>query len=149
MRKKDRHRLINRLLNEHVIRKQEDFVEILKQQGIDVTQATISRDIKEMKLIKVPSVGGGYQYSMPAETKENLEERLNRLLVDGFVAVDVMEKFVYLKSVPGNAAAIAKLVEKQFKSDLFAVLNDDDGVLMLTRSEESAEQLRQYFMRYL
>lgn len=149
MRKKDRHRLINRLLNENVIRKQEDFVEILKNQGIDVTQATISRDIKEMKLIKVPSVNGGYQYSMPAETKENLEERLDRLLTDGFVGVDVMDKFVYVKALPGNAAAIGKLVEKQFKSNLFAALNDDDGVLILARSESAAQDLKEFFMQYL
>ncbi|EAG2265802.1 ArgR family transcriptional regulator, partial [Listeria monocytogenes] len=54
MRKKERHRLITRLLSEQDIQKQEDFVELLKDRGVSVTQATISRDIKELKLVKVP-----------------------------------------------------------------------------------------------
>ena len=67
MRKKDRHRLIIRLLNEFAIEKQEDFVEILKKHGVEVTQATISRDIKELKLVKIPAADGNYRYSLPQE----------------------------------------------------------------------------------
>ncbi|MDU3405526.1 MAG: ArgR family transcriptional regulator, partial [Enterococcus faecalis] len=62
MRKQDRHRLITRLLTEKNIQKQEDFVNYLQEKGVAVTQATISRDIKDMKLIKVPSAEGGYRY---------------------------------------------------------------------------------------
>ena len=80
MRKKDRHRLITRLLSEQDIRKQEEFVEILKSKGISVTQATISRDIKELKLIKVPASDGGYRYSIPAETNEDVNTKLEKLL---------------------------------------------------------------------
>ena len=65
MRKQDRHRLITRLLTEKNIQKQEDFVNYLQEKGVAVTQATISRDIKDMKLIKVPSAEGGYRYSLP------------------------------------------------------------------------------------
>ncbi|HFN2111546.1 TPA: arginine repressor, partial [Enterococcus faecium] len=101
MRKKDRHRLITRLLSEQDIRKQEEFVEILKSKGISVTQATISRDIKELKLIKVPASDGGYRYSIPAETNEDVNTKLEKLLKDAFVAVDQMEKFVILKTLPG------------------------------------------------
>lgn len=149
MRKKDRQQLITRLLKEHTIRKQEDFVAILKDEDVAVTQATISRDIKEMKLIKVPALTGGYQYSLPAENQENVEERLNRLLSDGFVAVDVMEKFVYLKTLPGNAAAIAKLLQAQYAEELFSVINDDDGILLIVRTEQAAEDLRSFLMDYL
>lgn len=149
MRKKDRHRLITRLLTENIIRKQEDFVAVLKNQGIDVTQATISRDIKEMKLIKIPAVGGGYQYGMPIEPKENLEQRLDKLLRDGFMAVNSMEKFVFLKTVPGNAAAIAQMIEKQFQEILFSTLNDDDGILLIAQSEDAATELKAFFARYL
>lgn len=59
MRKQDRHRLITRLLTEKNIQKQEDFVNYLQEKGVAVTQATISRDIKDMKLIKVPSAEAG------------------------------------------------------------------------------------------
>ncbi|MDH6364435.1 transcriptional regulator of arginine metabolism [Enterococcus sp. PF1-24] len=149
MRKKDRHRLIARLLNENVIQKQEEFVEILKAQGIEVTQATISRDIKELKLIKIPALTGGYQYAMPTETKENLEERLNRLLKEALVNVKVMEKFVFLQTVPGNAAAVSQMLEKQMREQIFATLNDDAGILLIANSEAEAQALEKYLLAYL
>lgn len=149
MRKKERHRLITRLLTEKNIQKQEDFVDLLKARGVLVTQATISRDIKELKLIKVPSPEGGYRYSMPAETAEDIGAKLGKLLKDAYVSTDRMDKFVVLKTLPGNAAALANLIDRLYKDDLFAALNDDDNVLMIARSEESAEKLQREFMSYL
>lgn len=143
MRKQERHRLITRLLNEHDIKRQEDFVMILADEGIKVTQATISRDIKEMKLIKVPSTNGGYRYSVPHKNEENLSERLTELLQEAFLSVDQMEKLVVLKTLPGNASAAANLIEKFFNKKLFAVLNDDDSVLMIARLEDNAKELYQ------
>lgn len=137
MRKLERQQLITQLLAEYDIKKQEDFVEILKKRGITVTQATISRDIKEMKLIKVPARNGGYRYSLPAQTEENLADKLTSLLKEAFVAVDQMEKFVSLKTLPGNASAAANLLERYF--ELFAILNDDDSVLMIAKTEAAAE----------
>ncbi|MGX7350783.1 ArgR family transcriptional regulator [Enterococcus canis] len=149
MRKKDRHRLITRLLSEYDIQKQEDFVRILKEQGIEVTQATISRDIKEMKLVKVPGPNGSYHYSLPAETKEDVTQRLEKIMRDAFVAVDQMEKFVVLQTIPGNASAIANLIDKRFGELLFASVADDDHILMVARTEEGAEKLKNAFLEYL
>lgn len=149
MRKKDRHRLITRLLADKNIQKQEDFVLFLEEKGVTVTQATISRDIKEMKLIKVPSTDGGYRYSVPAETKENTNAKLEKLLKDAFVSVDQMEKYVILRTIPGNAAASANLIEKKYKDALFATINDDDSILMIARTEKDAELLKKEFYKYL
>ncbi|KAF1297143.1 arginine repressor [Enterococcus sp. JM4C] len=149
MRKKDRHRLITRLLSEQSIQKQEEFVELLDAKGVEVTQATISRDIKEMKLIKIPSAEGGYRYSLPAETSEDVGLKLEKLLKDAFVSVDQMEKFVSLKTLPGNASAAANLIDKRYKKELFSTINDDDNVLMITKTEEAARYLKQEFLRYL
>lgn len=149
MRKKDRHRLITRLLADKNIQKQEDFVAYLQEKGIEVTQATISRDIKEMKLIKVPAIDGGYRYSMPAETKEDTSLKLEKLLKDAFVSVDQMEKQVILRTIPGNAAAVSNLIEKQYKGIVFAAINNDDRVLIIARTEKDAEFLKNEFFRYL
>ncbi|OUK20152.1 ArgR family transcriptional regulator [Enterococcus faecium] len=138
MRKKDRHRLITRLLSEQDIRKQEEFVEILKSKGISVTQATISRDIKELKLIKVPASDGGYRYSIPAETNEDVNTKLEKLLTDAFVAVDQMEKFVILKTLPGNASAAANLLDKRYKQELISISHDDNKCLMIPLTETRA-----------
>jgi transcriptional regulator of arginine metabolism len=149
MRKKDRHRLITRLLADKNIQKQEDFVTYLQEKGVEVTQATISRDIKEMKLIKVPSAEGGYRYSMPAETKEATSVKLEKLLKDAFVSIDQMEKQVILRTIPGNAAAVSTLIKRQYKEIVFAAINDDDSVLIIARTENDAEFLKNEFFRYL
>ena len=149
MRKKDRHRLIARLLVEKNIQKQEDFVTYLSEKEVDVTQATISRDIKEMKLIKVPSIDGGYRYSMPAETKEDTLIKLERLMKDAFISVDQMEKYVFLRTIPGSGAASANLLEKHYKENIFAAISGDDSVLMITKTEADAEFLKKEFFQYL
>ncbi|NRC83612.1 ArgR family transcriptional regulator [Enterococcus faecalis] len=149
MRKQDRHRLITRLLTEKNIQKQEDFVNYLQEKGVAVTQATISRDIKDMKLIKVPSAEGSYRYSLPLETQANTSAKLAKLLKDAFVAAEQMEKYVVLRTIPGNAAACGSLIEKNYQEKLFAVINDDDSVLMIARTEEAAEKLHKELLSYL
>ena len=148
MKKKERQRLLTRFLSEHEIQKQEEFVDYLKLQGIEVTQATISRDIKELKLIKVPSVNGGYRYSLPNESQEDVIEKLNKLLQTALVSVDQMEKFVILRTLPGNASAVGNLVDKYYQKELFSSLNDDDKVLMITWTEEKAVELAENFRKY-
>ncbi|HCM86662.1 MULTISPECIES: arginine repressor [Enterococcus] len=143
MRKQERHRIITQLLNEYDVKKQEDFVAILGQQGITVTQATISRDIKEMKLIKVPAQNGGYRYSIPRKEQEDVDGKLADLLKEAVISVDQMEKFINVKTLPGNASACANLLEKQFAKGLFTTLNDDDGVLMIARTDEDARNIQQ------
>ena len=148
MKKKERQRLLTRFLTEHEIQKQEEFVDYLKLQGIEVTQATISRDIKELKLIKVPSVNGGYRYSLPNESQEDVIEKVNKLLQTALVSVDQMEKFVILRTLPGNASAVGNLVDKYYQKELFSSLNDDDKVLMITWTEEKAVELAENFRKY-
>lgn len=143
MRKDERHRIITKLLSEYDVKKQEEFVTVLAREGVKVTQATISRDIKEMKLIKVPSPNGGYRYSMPLQEQEDVNEKLADLLKDAMVSIDQMEKFISVKTLPGNASACANLLEKQFMKNLFTTLNDDDSVLMIARTEDDAEYIKQ------
>ena len=137
MRKQERHRIITQLLNEYDVKKQEDFVEILSQQGVTVTQATISRDIK------VPAQNGGYRYSVPRKEQEDVNGKLADLLKEAVVFVDQMEKFITVKTLPGNASACANLLEKQFTKILFTTLNDDDSILMIARTEEDAKHIQQ------
>lgn len=148
MKKKERQRLLTRFLSEHEIQKQEEFVAYLKLKDVEVTQATISRDIKELKLIKIPSTSGGYRYSLPNESQEDVIEKLNKLLQTALVSVDQMEKFVVLRTLPGNASAVGNLIDKYYQQDLFSSLNDDDKVLMITWTEEKAVELAANFRIY-
>ena len=147
--KKRRQAKIIELISQNDIETQEELQQLLNEHGYEVTQATISRDIKELKLIKVPASDGGYRYSIPAETNEDVNTKLEKLLKDAFVAVDQMEKFVILKTLPGNASAAANLIDKRYKKELFSIINDDDNVLMITRTEDQAVLLKKDFLHYL
>ncbi len=74
---------------------------------------------------------------------------MEKLLKDAFVAVDQMEKFVILKTLPGNASAATNLIDKRYKKELFSIINDDDNVLMITRTEDQAVLLKKDFLHYL
>jgi transcriptional regulator of arginine metabolism len=148
MRKKDRQQIITRLLNEQSIQKQEEFVTILKEQGIEVTQATISRDIKDMKLVKVPALDGGYRYSLPQAGASDLRKKIDRLMQAAVISVDQMDKFVSIKTLPGNAPALANLLEKQYQKELFTVVPMDDKILLIAREVNGAQRLAQTFSQY-
>lgn len=86
MRKQVRQKLIKEILQENVIYKQEDIVEKLNARGINVTQATISRDVKEMQLVKLPTQTGSYRYSMPTLKEINVEKKLSDTLSESYVS---------------------------------------------------------------
>ncbi|GEL68156.1 arginine repressor [Marinilactibacillus psychrotolerans] len=139
MKKKERHHLLRQLVQQETIQKQEDFVEILLNRGIDITQATISRDIKEMQLIKVPSQSGGYHYSLPPEMNFNISKKISRLMKDAFVSIDTQKEFVIIKTLPGNAFALGTLIETANYEEMFGCISGDNSVLIICRSEDQAE----------
>lgn len=110
MRKVDRQRLLRNLIQTHEIERQEDFVKLLQAEQIEVTQATISRDIKEMQLVKVPNTDEGYHYSLPLEKKLDVKEKLRRTLRDAYVTHNQQDYFVVIKAHPGNAPANCKFI---------------------------------------
>ena len=96
-----------------------------------------------------PFTKGGYRYSIPQETSEDVIAKLEKILKAAFVSVDRMDKFVILRTLPGNASALANLIDKQYAKELFGTLNDDDNVLMITKTEADAETLFKDFQRFM
>lgn len=138
MRKKERQRLIKQLLTSNNIQRQEDFVSLLEDQGIKVTQATVSRDIKDMQLVKVPSVTGGYRYSLPTQKNIDTEKKLVQTVRDSFVSVDSLDKFVYMKLLPGSGPVISSLLYQMNYSGIFGTLGDDNTVLIICKTDADA-----------
>lgn len=144
MRKVDRQRLLKNLIQAHEIERQEDFVKLLQAEDIDVTQATISRDIKEMQLIKVPNADEGYHYSLPPEKKLDVKEKLRRILRDAYITHKQQDYFVVIKALPGNGTAIANLLDQMQLSGVFGTIGGDDTVLVICKSEENAKQFTKF-----
>ncbi|CAM2970668.1 arginine repressor [Lentilactobacillus buchneri] len=142
MRKKERQRLIKQLLTSNNIQRQEDFVSLLDKQGIKVTQATVSRDIKDMQLVKVPSVTGGYRYSLPTQKNIDTEKKLVQSIRDSFVSVDSQDKLVFMKVLPGSGPVISSLMYQMNYSGIFGTLGDDNTVLIICKTEADAINMR-------
>lgn len=142
MRKKERQRLIKQLLTSNNIQRQEDFVSLLDKQGIKVTQATVSRDIKDMQLVKVPSVTGGYRYSLPTQKNIDTEKKLVQSIRDSFVSVDSQDKLVFMKVLPGSGPVISSLMYQMNYSGIFGTLGDDNTVLIIGKTEADAINMR-------
>ncbi|WP_284140352.1 MULTISPECIES: transcriptional regulator ArgR [unclassified Virgibacillus] len=149
MSKLQRHIKIRELITENEIETQDELVDELKQLGFNVTQATVSRDIKELHLVKVPSNNGTYKYSLPADRKFNPQEKLKRLIMDAFVKIDSTSHFIILKTLPGNAQAVGALIDNLDWNEIMGTICGDDTCLMICRTEADALDIKERFIRML
>lgn len=139
--KGQRHRKIRELIGAREIETQEDLVEELSKEGMQVTQATVSRDIKEMQLIKVPLEDGRYKYSMPQDQRYNPAHKLKRALLDHFVGVETAENLVVLKCLPGTAGTIASLIDGMDWPEVIGTIGGDDTTLLIVKSKAQCEDV--------
>ncbi|UWY25807.1 ArgR family transcriptional regulator [Lacticaseibacillus paracasei] len=138
MRKRERQATIQRLIQDEPIERQEDLVARLNELHIPVTQATISRDIKDMQLIKVPDGEGHYRYSMPAEKQLPATDKLRRTLITAMKWGEAMDNFIHLALLPGTAAAVETLIEQLDDQRIFATISGDASILIICRSAKYA-----------
>ncbi|MBP1989031.1 transcriptional regulator AhrC/ArgR [Paenibacillus eucommiae] len=136
--KGQRHIKIREIITSHEIETQDELVESLRLGGFHVTQATVSRDIKELHLIKVPLDDGRYKYSMPADQRFNPLQKLRRALSDHFVSIDHADNLVVLKCLPGTANTICALLDNLEWSEIMGTIGGDDTILVICRSKEQS-----------
>ncbi|WP_099158459.1 transcriptional regulator AhrC/ArgR [Virgibacillus ndiopensis] len=149
MSKIQRHIKIRELITENEIETQDELVDRLKSLGYNVTQATVSRDIKELHLVKVPSVSGTYKYSLPADQRFNPLEKLKRLIMDAFVKIDHANHFIILKTLPGNAHAVGVLIDNLDWDEIMGTICGDDTCLIICRTVNESEIIKSRFLSML
>ncbi|PTM58540.1 transcriptional regulator AhrC/ArgR [Desmospora activa] len=147
--KAQRHIKIREIVTQNEIETQEDLVSSLKNAGYNVTQATVSRDIKELRLVKVPTNHGGYKYSLPADNRFNPLQKLKRMLMDSFVGIEQSENLIVMRTMPGNAHAIAVLIDNLDWSDVLGTIAGDDTILIICRDREKTPQVVERFIDML
>jgi transcriptional regulator of arginine metabolism len=140
---------IRELVSTRDIETQEELVELLREAGFQVTQATISRDIKELHLVKVPTTDGRYKYALPAEPTYNPEAKLRRLLIDSFVSIDRAENLIVMKTLPGNAHAVGALIDAMDWNDILGTICGDDTILIISRSSDRASDIVDRFLSFI
>lgn len=149
MSKIKRHIKIRELITENEIETQDELVDELKILGYNITQATVSRDIKELHLIKVQTADHKYTYSLPADQRFNPLEKLKRLIMDAFVKIDHTSHFIVLKTLPGNAQAVGALIDNLEWDEIMGTICGDDTCLLICRLEEDAGMIKNRFIDML
>ena len=130
---------IVRLISEQNVETQEQLLALLELKGIRVTQATVSRDIKELHLIKEPAGQGKYRYAVSAHrTKLNFADKLRTIFRESVLTVDNAQNIVVIKTLPGLANAAGSAVDGMDVPYLVGSLAGDDTALLIMRDTESA-----------
>ncbi|MCX7571520.1 transcriptional regulator ArgR [Tumebacillus sp. DT12] len=140
---------IREIISTKEIETQEELVDKLRDAGFQVTQATVSRDIKELHLVKTPTPNGTYKYSLPAEPTYNPEQKLRRILIDSFVSIDRAENLIVMKTLPGNAHAVGAIVDALDWSEVLGTICGDDTILVIVRSTDAAQTVVNRFLSYV
>lgn len=147
MKKYTRQTKILELISKKEIETQEELADGLKAMGIDVTQATISRDIKELRLVKVMSKNGKYKYATIGQSQEGITDRLYKIFENSVVSIDNAMNIIVLKTIPGAAQICASAIDYMGVDDIVGTLAGDDTVFVAIRSLEQVEHVLEEFKK--
>ena len=133
--KTKRHSKIVELINSYDIETQEELAQRLEEDGFAVTQATVSRDIRDLKLSKVVMANGKQKYSLMPK-QDGISEKYVRILREAFVSMDMAQNILVLKTVSGMAMAVAAALDSMQMSEIVGCIAGDDTIMAAIRSTD-------------
>lgn len=139
--KSERHAMILNLIDTTNVETQEKLADMLKQRGICVTQATVSRDIKELRLIKVLAENGGYKYATVDKAEAGMKERFVRIFGDSVVGINTSANLVIVKTLSGSANAAAEAVDSMHWNDIVGTMAGDNTIFIAARDEKTVPDI--------
>jgi transcriptional regulator of arginine metabolism len=138
------------LIEKNPIETQDELSERLKSSGFDVTQATVSRDIKELRLVKILTESGRYRYAASTkETLSNISSKFRIIFKESVISVVCANNIVVIKTLAGMAHAAASAVDTMSWSDVIGSLAGDDTIFIIVRDEEGAVNLTEELNKML
>ena len=132
----NRHAKIVELINKYHIETQEELAEYLKHEGFNITQATVSRDIRDLKLTKVPTEGGRQKYAIHQSVETEMSDKFIRVLKDGFVSIDMAQNILVIKTVSGMAGAVCAAIDSMHLNEIVGSIAGDDTIMCAIRTVE-------------
>lgn len=135
--KTQRHAAILRMVRSERIASQEQLRELLKAEGFDVTQATLSRDIRELGLAKVATADGGSHYAPPPDTGASIRPQLAQLLPAMLVSMDGVGPLLVVKTPAGSAQALGLAIDGAGWGEVIGTIAGDDAILVISKSERA------------
>ena len=137
--KDKRHEKIIELINQYDIETQDELAEHLRNAGFQVTQATVSRDIRKLKLCKVPARDGKQKYALLNGVQHQMSEKYVGILREAFVSMDSAQNILVIKTVSGMAMALATALDNINWKEILGCVAGDDTVMCVIRTQEDTE----------
>jgi transcriptional regulator of arginine metabolism len=144
--KKQRHRLILEIVESQVVASQDELRRLLSERGLAVTQSTLSRDLRELGLARIPTPSGA-RYASPESGAEDVRATLDDVLPQFFASVDGVGELLVLKTIPGGAQPIAEAIDASGFSDVLGTLGGENTILIICRSVSARERLERRIER--
>ena len=139
--KNKRHDKIIEIIAQHVVETQEQLVTYLRQAGFDITQATVSRDIRKLKLSKQITEDGRQKYVYSSADSETMQEKYVSVLKAGFVSMDVAQNMLVIKTVSGMAMALATAIDALKFKEIVGCIAGDDTIMIAIKTSDEAQKV--------
>jgi transcriptional regulator of arginine metabolism len=139
--KRNRHDKIIEIIATNVVETQEQLAALLKDAGYDVTQATVSRDIRQMKLTKQATEDGRYKYVYTTADSDVMQDKYVSVLKAGYVSMDVAQNLLVIKTVSGMAMALATAIDALDFPQVVGCIAGDDTIMIAIKSNEEAKEV--------
>ena len=136
-----RHNLILEIIESKDIETQEELAEELKARGVKVTQATVSRDIKELRLLKVLSATGRYKYATVEYAERGMNDRFIRILSESVLTIESANNIIVIKTIAASANAAAEAIDSMKWPEVLGTIAGDNTLLVVVRSNEAVESV--------
>lgn len=139
--KRNRQEAILRVISQYEVETQQELAQRLKEEGFEVTQATVSRDIRDMKLSKMPTGEGHQKYVRFHNDEKHLSGKYVNVLKEGFVSIDMAQNILIVKTVSGMAMAVAAAIDAMKYPEIVGSIAGDDTIMMAVRTVEDTKSL--------
>ena len=143
--KAERHAQILDIVSQQSIETQEELVEALHKRNFSVTQATVSRDIKELRLVKVLTEEGVYRYAAVTSADNKLTDRFVRMFSDSITSMQASGNLVVLRTLSGSANIAASIIDSLKHPDILGCVAGDDTILVIAKNAESVQNILRTF----
>ena len=137
------------MINKYQIETQDELAEYLNEAGFKVTQATVSRDIRDLKLTKVPTENGRQKYAVLQSAQNGMTEKYVRILRDGFSSMDMAQNILVLKTVSGMAMAVAAALDAMNWNEIVGCIAGDDTIMCAVRTVDDTILLMEKIKKLL
>lgn len=139
--KKYRHEKMLELISRYEIETQDELIERLRENGYDVTQATVSRDIRELKIAKMTTGKGTYRYVLPKQVDHGSGIKFSAALIESITSVESAQNIAVIKTFPGLASAVAGGIDRMGLSQILGCVAGDDTIMVVTADSDCASML--------